>query len=340
MATLILFASQAFADNSDTLRTLAEKKGLFIGGAIRLSEETLNDPQYFETFKNEFNVIVPEHVMKFDVTHSSEKTYDFSGGDFIVDFANHNSMKVRGHTLVWHDAVPEWVNKYKFSRRKLKAILHDHILNEVTHFKSKLLCWDVVNEAIGEDGQISRQGIWPRIDKGEHLGDYVRSAFNWAHQADPNVLLFYNDYGTEELNKKSDGVYNFLKKLKEEGVPVHGVGFQVHISYDEPLNEKSIRENFKRFSDLGLIIHITEMDVRIPKIVSRTLPILEKQGEQYRKIFGACLVTPLCQAFLTWGITDKYTWITEVSDMTAPLLLDELYAPKPAYKMVRSLLDH
>ncbi len=338
-AILILFATQALGGNSDTLRSRAEKKGLFIGGAMRLYKETLDDPKYFETFKNEFNVIVPEHVMKFDATHSSEKTYDFSGGDLIVDFANHNSMKVRGHTLVWHEAVPPWVNQYKYSRRKLKAILHDHILSVVTHFKSKLLCWDVVNEAIGEDGKISREGIWPRIDKGKHLGDYIKNAYRWAHQADPDVLLFYNDYGTEEINKKSDGVYNFIKDLKKEGVPIHGVGFQVHISYNEPLNEESIRENFKRFSDLGLLLHITEMDVGIPKDVPLTPPVLEQQAEQYRKVFGACLATPLCQAFLTWGITDKYTWINQVTDMTAPLLLDEFYLPKPAYRVVKSLLD-
>jgi|GEM_PF-836104 len=321
------------------LRAAAEKRGFLIGGALRLYPQTLADPLYLPAFEREFNVVVPEHVMKFVTTHPKPDVYDFGPGDSVVKLARENRMAVRGHTLVWHDQVPGWVLRRKGSSEALRQILHDYILKVAGHFRGQLLCWDVVNEAVDDDGDINAEGPWPRLDAGRKPGDYIRDAFRWAREADPEALLFYNDYGAEELNKKSDGIYRLLKTLKEEGVPIQGVGFQTHISYDQDLSEESVRANFKRFGDLGLDVHVTEMDVSIPKDKSRDPDALQKQAGQYRKILGACLQTPRCRAFLTWGLTDKYTWIDDSSDKTAPLLLDRQYRPKPAYDAVRALLE-
>jgi endo-1,4-beta-xylanase len=182
---------------------------------------------------------------------------------------------------------------------------------------------------------VNAEGPWPKIDlqPGRAPGDYVRDAFRWAREADPTAQLFYNDYGAEPLNNKSDGIYRFLKQLKSEGVPIDGIGFQTHISYDQDLPEASLRANFKRFSDLGLVIHITEMDVALPDDKKNDADALQMQARQYEKFLRVCLETRGCQAFLTWGLTDKYSWID-----ARGLLLDKNYAPKPAYDAVARLL--
>ena len=316
----------------ESLRSLADQCGLLIGGAVRLYPETLADPKYLDTFRREFNVAVPEHAMKFENTHPSKTVFDFSQGDFLVKFAEGNKIKLRAHTLVWHEANPKWI----LQEDSLRDVLHEHISKVAGHFRGRVISWDVVNEAIDDDGNVSDEGPWPKIDAkpGREPGDYVRDAFRWAREADPKALLFYNDYGAEVVNKKSDGIYRFLKRLKSEGVPVDGVGFQAHIAYDQDLPEESLKANFKRFSDLGLVVHITEMDVAIPNDKAADPEALQKQAGQYEKYLRVCLETPNCRAFLTWGLTDKYSWI----DSTG-LLLDKNYAPKPAYDAVSRLMS-
>lgn len=322
------------------LRALAAKRSLLIGGALRQYPDTMADPEYTRTFAREFNVVVPEHVLKFAATHPQEKVFDFKDGDALIAYAKANGMKVRGHTLIWHDAIPPWVFAYKDSPAALAQLLHTYVSNVVDHFRGKLLSWDVVNEALDEDGKIFvTRGPWPKIDSGRKPGDYVRDAFVWAHEADPDVQLFYNDYGAETLNKKSDGIYALVKKLKADGVPIHGIGFQTHIAFDQDLAEASVRANFKRFADLGLKIHITEMDVGIPKARATDPQALAMQAEQYRKFMAACLATKGCEAFLTWGLADKFSWIDDSPDKTAALLLDRHYRPKPAYAAIFHLLE-
>jgi endo-1,4-beta-xylanase len=255
-------------------------------------------------------------------------------------------MKVRAHTLVWHEANPKWVLEGEHSPEQLADILHDHISTVAGHFRGQVISWDVVNEAFDDKGLIQEQGPWPAIDQapGRSLahGDYLRDAYRWAREADPDALLFYNDYGAEELNEKSDAVYRFIKGARADGVPIQGIGFQMHIDTESSLSEESLRANFKRFGDLGLVIHVTEMDVGIPKNKKKnkgpTPKQLAAQAELYRKVMRVCRETPQCQAFLTWGLTDKYNWIDEGSDMTSPLLLDAQYQPKPAYRAIQDLL--
>jgi endo-1,4-beta-xylanase len=318
------------------LRALADKRGFLIGGAVRFYPETLSDPDYWKTFKREFNVVVPEHAMKFENTQPKKDVYDFALGDRLVAFAESGGMKVRGHALVWHEANPKWVREYANSPEALRTILREHILKVAGHFRGRVLSWDVVNEAIAADGAVSGDGPWPAIDdaKGRAPGDYIGDAFRWAREADPHALLFYNDYGAELINKKSDGIYRLIKGLKKEGAPVDGIGFQAHISYDQDLPEESLRANFKRFSDLGLVIHITEMDVAVPNGKEHDADALQKQARQYEKYLRVCLETPNCQALLTWGLTDKYSWVD-----SAALLFDRGYAPKPAYDAVKRVLN-
>jgi endo-1,4-beta-xylanase len=205
----------------------------------------------------------------------------------------------------------------------------------VGHYKGRIYAWDVVNEAINDDGTL-RDTVWLR-----NIGsEYIELAFRWAHEADPQALLFYNDYGAEGLGVKSDAVYNLVKNLLEKGVPIHGVGLQMHVSLESPPNPQEVAANIKRLNELGLIVHITEMDVRLT-----TPPRWEdfvRQAEIYYSILKVCLSADNCKAFIMWGFTDKYSWIPGFfSGYGSALIFDESYSPKPAYYYItKAFIEH
>jgi endo-1,4-beta-xylanase len=200
----------------------------------------------------------------------------------------------------------------------------------VTHYKGKLYCWDVVNEVLEEDGTI-RKSIWSK-----NFGtSFIEEAFRTAHSTDPEVKLYINEYGTEGHNKKSDGLYNLVKQMKADGVPVHGVGFQAHFIVDEVPND--LQSNLQRFADLGLDVAITELDLRLKLPV--TPASLERQARDYVKVFNACLAVERCVGVTVWGYTDKYSWIPGFfQGFGAANLFDEKYQPKPAVSAIEKIL--
>ncbi|MCS7138794.1 MAG: endo-1,4-beta-xylanase [Crenarchaeota archaeon] len=315
-----------------TLKSLADRLGLKIGTAISFSH--FDDANYIETIVQEFNTVTPENEMKFVLIHPFPSIYTFSRADRIVEFAEKHGLKVRGHCLVWHQQLPDWITQGNFTREEWIQILRDHIMTVVSRYRGKVYAWDVVNEAVTENGYL-RNSVWLR-----NIGpEYIELAFRLAHEADPNALLFYNDYGIESINRKSDGVYNLIKTLLKRGVPIHGVGFQMHISIERYPDPDSLAENIKRFRELGLQVEITEMDVSIPMPASNDE--LAKQAEIYKKIFKTYLDSAGPNTFIMWGFTDKYSWIPYTfSESGAALIFDEKYRTKPAYyALVEVLLE-
>jgi len=315
------------------LRVLAKRCGIYIGAAVERS--LLDIPDYAYTLKQEFNILTTENALKFGPVHPNPDVYSFSDADYIISFAESHGMKVRGHTLVWHQQLPAWITQGKYSREEWINILHEHIMTVVGRYKGRIYAWDVVNEAINDNGTL-RDNIWLR-----NIGpEYIELAFRWVHEADPQALLFYNDYGAEGLGVKSDAVYNLVKSLLERGVPIHGVGLQMHVSLENPPNPQEVAANIKRLNNLGLIVHITEMDVRIktpPKWAD-----LVRQAEIYYSILKACLSADNCEAFVMWGFTDKYSWIPSYfGGCGSALIFDESYGPKPAYYYIaKALIEH
>jgi endo-1,4-beta-xylanase len=311
------------------LRDLARKCGIYIGAAVERSY--LDVSYYANTLKQEFSILTTENALKFGPVHPQPDVYYFDDADYIVRFAEVNGMKVRGHTLVWHQQLPSWVAQGRYIREEWMNILREHIMTVVGRYKGRIYAWDVVNEAITDDGAW-RDNIWLR-DIGP---EYIELAFRWAHEADPQALLFYNDYGAEGLNAKSDAVYNLVKGLLERGVPIHGVGLQMHISVENPPNPQEIAANIRRLRELGLEVHITEMDVRM-RTPARWEDLV-RQAEIYREILRVCLSTG-CKAFVMWGFTDKYSWIPSYfTGYGAALIFDESYEPKPAYYYIAAVL--
>jgi endo-1,4-beta-xylanase len=316
----------------------AEKAGRLMGAA--LGTYHLDDVTYGAVAAAEFNYLTPENEMKWSITEPSPNDFKFEGGDALVAFAEANQMRVKGHCLVWYSQLPNWVKELDNPEAVRGAMSH-HIQQVAGHFKGKLLAWDVVNEAIDDgNGNALRDSVFL-----QQLGpSYIDEAFRLAREADPSALLFYNDYGTEGLGGKSDAAYALVKRLVESGVPIDGVGLQMHIGVGYP-SANEIEANIRRLGALGLVVNISELDVNLCGVAGDQAQKLEVQRQRYREVIAACLAVPQCDAITIWGVTDKYSWLNRFmpcsSAEEAPqgLPWDDAYARKPAWKgIVEALL--
>jgi endo-1,4-beta-xylanase len=317
---------------------------MLIGAAVR--PDQLLDANYAITLTREFNLLEPEDALKWEVLRPDAKSIDFSQADKIVDFAARHSMKVRGHTLVWHRQNPDWLTAEQRTPEQLSKLLEIHIKTVVGHYRGKIFAWDVANEAFDEiiPGTL-RSTIWydqPGIGYARRGFAYLAQCFRWAHEADSEALLFYNEAGADEINAKSDAIYAMVREFQRQAVPIHGVGFQMHIE-NLRADVASIAANIARFTALGLQVHITEMDVSLPVDGNgkASRDDLERQADIYRGVAKACLMHKGCTAIQTWGFTDRFSWIGSHSKQTrgAALLFDRNYQPKPAYEALRNVLE-
>jgi endo-1,4-beta-xylanase len=255
----ILLLSVASAASAQTLRQQADRAGVFVSAAVRPAQ--LNEGAYASTPAREFNMLEPENDLKWAALRPDEKTFDFKV-DQAVGFARVHGMKDRGHTLVWGWWNPAWLTDHAFTPPQLSALLHEHVTRVVTHYRGQIFAWDVLNEAIDERGRL-RSSLWydkPGIGLAGQSTAYSEQVFRWAHAADPDALLFYNDGGGETLNTMSDAMYDMVKDFKQRGVPIDGVGSQMHIIDDLNPDFAGIAANIARFTALAVQVHITELD--------------------------------------------------------------------------------
>jgi endo-1,4-beta-xylanase len=373
LAVAVLCRGFGAASPEQSLREAARGSGMLIGAAVR--PEQFSEAAYASTLAREFNMVEPEDALKWEVVHPERESFDFSPGDQVVDFASRRGMRVRGHTLVWHRQNPKWLTEGNYTSEDLAEILEKHIKVVVGHYRGKIFAWDVVNEAFDElrPGEL-RHTIWrnlpgigvvsggvapssePRASsnpiRSEPLArssqqpySYIERCFRWAHEADPQALLFYNDAEAEAVNLKSNAIYAMVRDFRERGVPIDGVGFQMHI-VKLHADIASISANIQRFTALGVQVHITELDVALPVDAEHNArpEDLQLQADIYGQIATACLSHRLsysgCTALQTWGFTDKYSWIGSHSKQTegAALLFDRNYRAKPAYEALRNAL--
>jgi endo-1,4-beta-xylanase len=326
---------------SNTLRDAADSSGVLIGTAVRPS--LFSESAYSATLAREYNMVEPEDAMKWMALRPDAHTFDFHDGDQVVQFAQARGMKVRGHCLVWDHNNPAWLTQGQFGPTEMAALLHEHIANVMKHYAGLVFAWDVINEALDESGK-PRNSPWynqPGIGFSEQGTAYIEQVFRWAREADPRALLFYNEAEGEGMNRKSDAIYAMVKDFRQRGVPIDGVGLQMHIP-QLAADTEAISANIARLTALGLQVHITELDVSL-SLDAAGLPSaddLRRQADIYRVIATACLSHPGCTAIQTWGFSDKYSWIGWHSHGTrgAALPFDRAYQPKPAYDALRSAL--
>src|SRR5215212_4020215 len=331
-AAFVLMMTTGGACLGETLREYADRAGVLVGAAV--DPRLLEEPEYAATLAREFNMLTAENALKWGAIRPTRERFNFGPGDRLVAFAQKNRMKVRGHTLAWSEYNPGWLEKGNFTSEQMSELLREHITKVMQHYRGKVFAWDVVNEIFLADGSVE-PSVWydqPGIGlKGKGTA-YVEQALRWARAADPDALLFYNDYDTEGVNPKSDAVYAMVKDFKARGVPIDGVGIQAHIVDLEAGDLATIEQNIARLAALGLQVHITEKDVRLPAGTPDGAA-LKGQAEIYRRVAEACLRQPRCTAFQTWGFTDKYTWIPKYTKGAkgAPLPFDANYQKKPTY---------
>jgi endo-1,4-beta-xylanase len=313
---------------------------------VAVSPAVLNGPEKDLIIKN-FNSLTAENVMKMGPLHPEESRYNWEPADQIVDFATANGMKMRGHTLVWHNQTPPWLfigaDGKLVDKETLLKRMKEHITTVVSRYKGKIYAWDVVNEAIDDDdSKFYRDSPWFQAC-GE---EFIAKAFQYAHEADPNALLFYNDYNTERPGKR-DKIYKLVKQLIDAKVPIHGVGLQGHWSIYDP-SEEHLRESLKKFSSLGLAVQITELDISVyqqeaggrrEKRADEAdvfTPDMEKmQAEKYKMVFKLFREYKSSITGITfWNVTDKRTWLDNFpvrGRKNYPLLFDQELKPKKAY---------
>ena len=307
----------------EPLRLAAQAAGKLIGAAVPSS--SLADGRYAGVLGRHFNYLTAEYEMKWDPIERSRGNNDFGAGDAIVSFGLGNGMQIKGHALIWHQAVPGWVGA--LSPADLRVAFENHIRSVAGHYRGRVRAWDVVNEAVADNGSGLRDTVFR-----QKLGDqYIADAFRLAREADPQALLFYNDYGGEGLNQKSDRIFELVQGLRAQGVPIDGVGLQMHITAANPPSEASIAANMRRLASLGLSVNISEMDVRIRDVPGTTQARLDVQKSVYRSIVSVCVAEPRCDGVTFWGFTDAHSWIDAQFGADDPLLFDEQYGAKPAY---------
>lgn len=342
--------------NSSATNLKDKYAGCFpIGAAVDSQSYMTHGP----ILKAHFNSVVAENDMKFNALEPNEGAFTYTNADKIVDFASSNAMKVRGHTLVWHSQNPSWLFNGA-TKDTLLARMKNHIKNVVQHYKGKVYAWDVVNEAIMEDGSY-RTGSGDE-DKKSHWYEiigpsYIAEAFRAAHDADPNAKLFYNDF-YDYIPAKQQGIYTMLKGLLADGVPVHGVGMQCHLNI-EPSTKTDNQgyyqsvENLEKaivlYSSLGLEVQVTELDLSlyIPGVsytqdtfytaATFTEALQIKQASRYQAFFELFRRHRNVITGVTfWGIADDNTWLSEFSSgrKDFPLLFDTNHQPKKAFDAV------
>eukprot|EP00039_Didymoeca_costata_P007078 m.96127 g.96127 ORF g.96127 m.96127 type:complete len:381 (+) comp13530_c0_seq5:34-1176(+) len=316
----------------DTLRELGKARGIFIGAAANHGFLlNTSDPLYQSTLRQQYSLYTAENSCKFSPTEPKLNNYSFGDCYYIKHVCDTNNCTFRGHNLCWGVYNPSWLDNGKFSPSQLVSVLQNHITNVMTHYKGlDLIGWDVVNEAVSDHGPGTFKNVTPWYPA---VPNYVDLAFQAARAVDPNVKLFYNDYGAEGMSPKSDKVYNMVKSMKSRNIPIDGVGLQFHISIDNHPSFEDIETNMKRLGALGLDVHITELDVRCTNPC--TSDKLNIQAQIYGGLLEVCLRVPACKNFETWGFTDKHTWIWSFQNPNhynlMPLPFDINYGKKPAY---------
>lgn len=329
-----------------SLRQFASRKQLIYGAASGYAVLS-SDPAFSAHFVKECEILVPENDLKWKRLRPTADEFDFAAADWLLKFAQTHRLQIRGHTLVWHLSLPDWL-KETINSQNAERLLVKHIETVVGRYAGKMHSWDVVNEAI-EPGDEQPNGLrnspWFQA-----LGeDYIELAFRAAAEADPNALLTYNDYGLEydtpENDARRDATLKLLERLKSDGTPVHAFGMQSHLDGVETrLNPVKLQTFLKDIASLGLKIMVTELDVKdvgLPAAIALRDRLVASAYEEYLNIV---LNEPAVIAVLTWGLSDRYTWLSRFSRRedglsVRPLPLGVDLNRKPAWNAIARAFD-
>jgi len=330
---------------SPSLKELAARQGIQLGNfAIR---NYMNTPVYRDILTGQFDFVLADNTPNWYFTDGglrpSETTYNFKHMDEVMAFAKIHNMSVEAHHLLWGEDkwLPEWLKNGNFSADDLATIMHDHIATVVGRYKGSIKQWSVVNEAFTRGQHTNGLSDW----WADHTGGdtaYIDQAFLSARAADPQAKLILNDFNNEQFNPVSDAMYDYIKDAKARGIPIDGIGMQMHIDGTHAPDKVEVIANMQRFAALGIGVYVTEFDVNMSAVPADN-PTKDKiAGDIYYNMMRACIESTVCHSFALLGITDKETWYNYMGPGTAgarPLMFDDAYRPKQAYYSFRTALS-
>jgi endo-1,4-beta-xylanase len=321
------------------LKQAAQGANIDLGFAI--SPDYIGDSLYRQVILQNATSITSEWGPVMAEIKKYPNRYDFSMGDATIKWAYANGLKVKGEHLIWYLSDPDWIKTANYTTTQLDSLMKDYIQTTINYYKTNfpgtITHWSVVNEAIDDNTNTYRNTFWyQKFGK-----DYIAKAFTYARQADPTVKLYYNDYNADGLSVKSDSMYNIIKRFKQQGVPIDGVGLQMHIGLQSNPGKAAILANMNRLGALGLEVYVTEIDVAINEdLTNVSVPKYPQQAQVYCDVLGACIASPYCKDYTVWGITDRYSWYEQFFHKTDwPLITDYNYQPKDAWNCLLSTLN-
>lgn len=299
-----------------------------IGAAISMGP-LRNSEAYRQTVIQEMSSITAENAMKMNFISTGRGEYFWEDADYLVDFAAQNNLRVHGHTLLWYRHTPDWVSGFSGTKEEWIAIMREYIQAVVGRYRGKIASWDVLNEIILDDGTL-RPSVWLT-----NIGlEYIGLAFKFAHEADPNALLFYNDYGHEYSHNRRLATKQLADSLVNAGVPIHGIGLQMHTNTNRSIDD--LRYAIMAAATTKLMVHVSELDVAVnpdqnPN-ATYTEALAARQQESYRAVAQAMLDLPEEQQFgiTFWGVSDDNSFMRDNPDW--PLVFDSNYQRKSAYR--------
>ena len=338
-----------------SIRAAGARKGILAGCAVNV-KALRTDPAYKKLLEEQAGIVVAESEFKFGPLRPTPTTFFFEDADFLAAFAHENRMKLRGHNIVWHRQLPVWFESY-VTPANAKQVLVEHIERVGGRYKGQIHSWDVVNEAVQvSDGLPGgfRNSPWQKVLGGTGLvPTYIEVAFRTARRVDPKAMLVYNDYGIEGEEeasaKKRAAVLGLLREMQNHGIPLDGLGVQSHISAvgkdgKVPMYGEGLRAMIAEARKMGLKVLVTEMDVNDRYVPAEIGARDSAVAAMYGSYLGTVLEDPAVIAVLTWGITDKYTWLNGEDSRTdgqkeRPLPFDAAMQPVAAFAVEVKALE-
>lgn len=318
----------------NTEESIKDKASFKVGGTVKTSQMQ-GDSDYIPALTANFSQITAEFEMKMESIWRSSDNYYWEASDYLVDFAEDNDMEVHGHVLLWYNSIPTWLANESNDSIVFEANIKSYITEVVSRYQGKIKTWDVVNEVFADNGSLRTDDVISPLFN-DLVGFYGR-CFQYVRDIDPDAKLFYNDFSVVVNASKRTAIKNMVSRFKSEGYPIDGIGAQFHYNQDTSLSR--IKEGFSDIASTGLLMHISELDMVMNSgkvdgfIFSNSSA--QEQSNIYKGIVEMYNDLPESQKFAitTWGVTDKYTWLTDFwHPRVYPLLLDENYNKKPAYQ--------
>lgn len=325
------------------LRSLAAPHAIKVGNHAIYNH--LKDTAYTDILTSQFDFVLADNTPNWYFTDGglrpSATEYNFKQMDEIVAFAEQHKMPVEAHHYVWGEQkwLPEWLKKGDYSDAQVLDLMKAHIQTVGSHYSGRVAQWTVVNEPFTRAQHLFDLNDWWADNTGGGLG-YIDEAFRAARVADPKSQLLLNDFNNESINDTSNMEYEYVKGALARGVPIDGIGMQMHLDGGHPPTKDEVVSNMKRFADLGLDIYVTEFDVNMNDVQADAKDKDKIQANIYYEMMRACIESGVCKQFAYLGITDSETWYNHIGlKDPRPLMFDRKYQSKPAYYSTRAALE-